>query len=268
MPTVIKRQSRAFTLLEVLVSGGILFIVASAVVGLSNSIIQGTSITNDTTITNRWAAEGLELTTKIRDDAVKQLSFSTGQAIWFAPAENVDNYGWYYLDDSLAPGTKWQLSNSNLSLANPNIIDITTFDFTKLPAQTKLKSDNLTANRLICIEAVGAQTLPEEGKISCNTFGDTEASHKKVSDGDRMLNSSGNKCDRGNGGSIKKNIDLFCLISFESINRNKLNATPIEIPDGNAVKVRSVVIWPDRNTFSTTDMATLLTNWKSLEQGS
>lgn len=258
----IKRFSRAFTLLEVLVSGGILFIVASAVVGLSNSIIQGTSISNDTTITNRWAAEGLELTTKIRDDAVKQASFETGQVIWFAPAENVGKYGWYYLKDTslAADGTQWALTK--IADTN-NIIDLTKLSATLSPDElkaTNLTSDTLLANRLVCVEAVAAQKLTDETKLGCNV---TENGTQTLSDGDRTIRTN---CDRGSLTANPRNEDLFCKLTLESLNRNKTGSGTTTIPDGNAVKVRSVVIWPDRGKNLTTDIATLLTNWKSVEQ--
>lgn len=83
------RLKRAFTLLEVLVAGGILFVVSAAVVGLSNSIIQGTVISSDTTVTNRWVAEGIEFATKIRDDNSRIQGFSQGQQYWFHAKPNL-----------------------------------------------------------------------------------------------------------------------------------------------------------------------------------
>lgn len=245
-------NKKAFTLLEVLIAGGILFVVSAGIVGLSNSIIRGTTITNDATITNRWASEGLELTTKIRDEKAKTATFASGEGIWFGdPAvsgsnyTNSSNYGWHYLKPDQVKPT-WSLEP--LAKSYQNIIDLNSFN----PSDPSLLIESLSANnligyRLICIESYGAVVHSDEDILNCNT----DVNGNIVSDGNRIP-IPGPECHDD---------DLFCRLTKPSLNKTETGGI---IPDGNAVKVRSVVLWGDRGTLRKTDIATILTNWRSI----
>ncbi len=245
-----KRGFRAgFTLLEVIVAGSVLFIVASAVVGLSNTIIQGTVSNSDATITNRWSSEGLELVQKVRDENVlnKQLD-SNGNFIWLDQATSVDKYGWYKLTTSITDPNKWELS---LVDGNPEL-PFTSFE----NIGEKMTADQTTAYRLICIEAVGAQQSgKDDGNVYCNAAFNSNGDY------------SGPYKDGGTTGSsrtLKSDCateDLYCVYTKASLNATGTSRNNF-IPDGNAVKVRSVVAWVDKANYKTSDISTLFTNWK------
>lgn len=241
---------KSFTLLEVLIAGGILFVVSASVVGLSNSIIRGTTIVNDATITNRWATEGLELVTKIRDERSELLGFASGEGIWFGdPADPISNYaantnyGWHYLKSDVSQ-LRWWLEPIEKSLQYS--IDLTNLDpSTNFPKGVELVSGNLVGYRLICVESFGAVSGADQNRLSCNR----DQYGTEIYDGDRLQKQV---CD---------DKDLYCVLSMPSLQQvNK----EIIIPDGNAVKVRSAVLWGDRGKFATTDIATVLTNWRSI----
>lgn len=246
-----KKVKSAFTLLEVLIAGGILFIVSAGVVGLSNSIIQGTTLTNDATITNRWAAEGLELSTKIRDEKSKSASFSTtGEIRWFGDAvATSDNYGWYHLVPEESPNpVRWELVKL---IGIGNTINLTEFSPTVSPYNSieSISSDNLIGYRLICVESFGSvKNIDVDNQLTCNTDGGA----KVLSDGDRSVQPD---CDVN---------DLYCLLTEPSLNLHGPANNQKIIPNGNAVKVRSIVLWGDRGTWKTSNIATVLTNWRSL----
>lgn len=269
----INLRRKAFTLLEVLVAGGILFVVSAAVVGLSNSIIQGTAISNDTTITNRWAAEGLEFASKIRDDNSRIKGFSTnGQSYWFhAPILTSNTYGWHYLAAN-AGGETWRLvpvwSNTPPSycidgcqnVINPKALN---FDPADLGADEP-QSGTLQGYRFICVEAVGAIRTANANtdKLHCNTNGDDDTT-KIVTDGPRDGSASACYQEAPTGSELR--FDRYCLLTRPSLNREGLgNGNDKLILDGNAVKVRSVVLWNDRGEYRFSDIATLLTNWRNV----
>ncbi len=257
------RLKRAFTLLEVLVAGGILFVVSAAVVGLSNSIIQGTVISSDTTVTNRWAAEGIEFATKIRDDNSRIQGFSQGQQYWFhTPNLTSDRYGWHYLVAN-ADGITWRLQP--LPTEYKNVLEYKTATFDPAPLTgDEIQAENLRGYRFICVEAVGAIRTANQNtnKLHCNTNGD-DTTTKIVTDGPR--NASATTCYQEAPTVDQLRFDRYCLLTRPSLNREGLGTgSPKLILDGNAVKVRSVVLWNDRGEYRFTDIATMLTNWRSV----
>jgi hypothetical protein len=257
------KARRAFTLLEVLLAGGILFVVSSAIVSLSNSIIQGTVVSSDLTITNRWAAEGIELVTKIRDDNSKIWGFSQGVHYWLhVPNLTSDNYGWHYLVAN-ADGRTWKLEP--LPAQYKNVLDYKAAAFNpELLTRDKLQAENISGYRFICIEAVGAVRAanPDTSKLHCNTNGNDRET-RTITDGPR--NPAATACYQEPPTTSQLRVDRYCLLTQPSLNRAGLGAGgPKLILDGNAVKVRSVVLWNDRGEYRLTDIATMLTNWRSV----
>lgn len=234
-------------MLEVLIAGGILFIVSGAIVGLNNSIIRGTAVNADVTILNRWASEGLELTAAHRDDNLLAGNNDGNNSIWLNEATDPANYGWYTLSQN---GNNWALTKAT---GLGNTIDFTTLNNTNSEAKT---SQSLTAFRLICLESVGAVTRRDATTDSCNTSAGGSAI---ASDGDRSHTTA--PCDSANN---------YCTNTQASLNRDELSSvatnSPTIIPAGNAVKVRSVVVTSNKTGFTVADVATLLTNWKGFEQ--
>ncbi|HUD21137.1 MAG TPA: type II secretion system protein [Candidatus Saccharimonadales bacterium] len=238
---------RGFTLLEVLVASGVLFIVASAVVGLSNTIIQGTVSNSDRTVVNRWATEGLELTTKIRDDTVLQnKTDAAGNPLWLDQATSVDKYGWYKLQQDPISGI-WKLVATPYQVKQP--LSAVAGDYAE-----SLTSDQTQAYRLICLESVGAKQIPDNASgdfIYCNA---KDSDGTAFNDGDRNVKTD---CDTN---------DVYCLFTKSSLNADNLAATPLRlIPAGNAVKARAVIVWPDKSSYKVSDMATILTNWQGYD---
>lgn len=242
---------RGFTLLEVLVAGGVLFIVSSAVVGLSNSIIQGTGLNSDRTEANRWASEGLELVNKIRIDTVKDPTpRASGEKIWFAPATDWQStYGWYELNEDTVNNT-WSLDPlTNLS----NRVHLERSLVPGLVSDS-LHNQGVTGYRLICVEAYGADSsLAGDDYIDCNRTPGSNPPTRK------------NDGNRNNVAACQEGIDTYCEATRTSINQNQLNATEMIIPPGNVVKVRSVIVWQDRNIFRTAEIGTVMTNWRGQE---
>ncbi len=247
------QRLRSFTLLEVLIAGGILFIVSAAIVSLNNSIIQGTSVNADETVLNRWSSEGLELVTASRDNNLLSGNSQNGNQVWLNSATTTSQYGWYILAQS---GNSWSLTPAP---GTSNTLNLAAFGASS--AET-LTSQSLTAYRLICIEATGAVTRRDDVTVSCN---ENAGGSVIVSDGDRTI--VGATCDANN---------TYCANTKPSLNRNTLtcianNTCPSAgsakiIPAGNAVKVRSVVVTQNKANYTVSDVATLLTNWKGFEQ--
>lgn len=250
---------RAFTLIEVLVAGSVLFIVSAAVVGLSNSIIQGTALTTDEATANRLSTEGLEIVTKIRDDQLKQATYQSGRFIWFEPAESVDDYGWYKLDEVVANSNAWLLQRQ---ATLPNVIDTVDGTFDVTLAQ-RLSVGTIDFYRLICVEAVGGTDNQDEKSLNCNTRSNVE---QIVNDGDRSTAVLTNECFSEGATANAYKEDIYCQFTKDSINRNQITTAANEkiIPDGNAVKVRSLVFWNDRGNYRVSSTATLFTNWQSV----
>lgn len=248
------RARKGFTLIEVLVAGSILFIVSAAVVGLSNSIIQGTSTTTDEASANRLATEGLELVKKIRDDTVKNAGFGAGEFIWFDPVENATNYGWYALEEDAILGDSWELNS--VGSAYGNVINLSSAGFSPSAAEPII-SGPLTFYRLICVEAVAAENDQSEDGLNCNTVAEGA---KTVSDGNRLITSD---CYSEADTPTVRREDIYCDFTQESLNVNRTVADKL-IPDGNAIKIRSVVFWNDRDSYKSVQVATLLTNWRSV----
>lgn len=233
---------RGFSLLETLIATGVLIVVVMGVMSLSNSLIVGTVVNADKTIINRWASEGIELTQKIRDDnLLNKATASTTN--WFEQAVRDDgqDYGWHKLVPGISADT-WKLSPAS----SPNHLTTTAF---KEDAGSSLISDQTLGYRLICVEAVGAEDRSSQDDFRCNTDADNQTVH----DGERTKLVT---CQTG---------DKYCAMTQASINQNSLTRDRI-IPPGNAVKIRSVVIWEDKDQVRSSSIATLLTNWKGYEQ--
>lgn len=241
-------MKRGFTLLEVLIAAGVLFMVGGAVVGLSNSLTQGTSQTADKTEANRWANEGLEVVSKIRNDSVAAGGIAQGgDKVWFEQAANTTDYGWYQLEEETLGATKsWKLvkaeADSKVELA------AVTNSFGK-----RLSNQAFEGWRLVCIESYNAVSPTTATHATCNTEG-----------GGQIISSDGPR----NIGAVTdcSSEDQYCLDSKPSLNRNLKDAAERFVPPGNVVKIRSVIVWQDRGDYKTTEMATLLTNWKGFEQ--
>src|SRR3990167_8261753 len=154
-------SKRGFSLLETLIATGVLIVVVLGVMSLSNSLLAGTVVNADKTIINRWASEGIELTQKIRDDAILNKLTAPN---WFAPAiaENGDGYGWFRL--STSDSKTWSITR-----ITGDYNKITDVDFIKDSISEKLTSDNTTGYRLICVETVGAQDSRIVDDFYCNT---------------------------------------------------------------------------------------------------
>ncbi|MBI4948458.1 prepilin-type N-terminal cleavage/methylation domain-containing protein [Candidatus Berkelbacteria bacterium] len=241
-------QKRGFTLIEVLIAAGILFMVAGAVAGLTNTIIQGTSQTADNTETNRWASEGLELVTKVRNDNVASGGvLVNSEKVWFAPAVSSDEYGWYSVSSTSATKT---------SLQKRLTFDGLTAQESQLTGAVITSTSGLTGYRLICIEAYGAKSYTSEDFVDCNAEVEGAETYADKKDGNRLQGYS--DCDSA---------DNYCIASKESLNKNKpTGVSDYFVLPGNVVRVRSVIIWEDRGEWKTTEMSTLLTNWKGFEQ--
>lgn len=230
-----------FTLLEVLISLGVLFVTASAIIALSNSLIQGTIGGANKTVTNRWASEGLELVTNIRDNRVKTSARdSNGNFLWFGPAVSSSSYGWYKLTGNDTAGWQLSLASNSSKLALSDIV-------TQAGLAEPLTSDQLTGFRLICVEALAAASPTTTTDVSCNT----DANGQPIDDGSR------NQAQLPN---CQVN-DSYCQLTQPSLNQNA-TTQPKLITAGNAIKVRSIVVWPDRTNFRLSSMAQLVTNWQ------
>lgn len=239
---IVRKTGAGFSLLETLIATGVLIVVIMGVTSLSNSLIVGTVVSADKTIINRWASEGIELTQKIRDDQILNKATSPN---WFVPAiaDYGSGYGWFKLEK--LNDTTWRLNQAS----NPN--HLTAAEFID-NAGTGLTSDATTGYRLICVEAVGAKDSRIDDDFYCNT-----AETQPVRDGVRT-DPNATVCQTG---------DLYCQMTFESINKNRLSSLDKKIiPSGNAVKIRSVIVWQDKDQFRSSSMATLITNWKGYEQ--
>jgi len=234
-----------FTLLEILIAVGVLFIIGAAVVSLSNTLIQGTVRTADTTVTNLWAVEGLELVTKIRDDNYRNPGDDEfGDPVaWLPAARSTANYGWYNLVDN--GNNTWALEKKLPSGSN-SLADLYQGSF-----ESKT-SDALQAKRLVCIEAVKAASPTTDDELRCNT---DESGAPINNDGSRIFSVTPTECDEQ---------DYYCTITKDSLNKNSLGTTVI--PAGNAVKVRTVLVWPHQNGYRSSSMSMLVTNWRSLDQ--
>ncbi len=259
-PLISRRAKRGgFTLIEVLVAGGLLLLVGSAIVALTNSLVRGTITTSNTTIVNSWLSEGAELVTRIRDNNIKQLhADAQGTPVWMDQATKVTYpYGWYYL--------KTNSNSFTLTVANPSSPEvlsktsdinnsITRFsDF----ADAKLVSDNLTAYRFVCIEAVGASPIEDDSNFYCNHFTVKDS----VNDGNSSVLSGITDCP-----TIPANPgDVYCLMTKTSINANRLpSASQLFIPPGNALKINVLIAYDDQNAIHSNQMQTLLTNYRPL----
>lgn len=241
-------KKRGFSLLETLIATGVLIVVVLAVISLSNSLIAGTVANADRTIINRWNAEGLELVKKIRDDNITSRAFdqSTGLPSWFAQAleDGGRDYGWYKL--RTANSKTWELDGP---IPAGLTIDSSTFK----DLGESLTSDKTEGYRLICVEAVGATALAD----TTNTFQCNTDTNGTVDDG---LRSELGVCQVGNG-----KYDLYCQMTRSSVNRNRLVESSL-IPAGNAVKIRSVIIWFDKDLVRSSSLATFVTNWRDYVQ--
>ncbi len=243
-------QKRGFTLLEVLIAGGVLFIVSSAVVGLSNAIVQGTSTTSDTAQTSLWAQEGLELVGKIRDDNV------TANRTWLDASTDPSVYGWYYLKQVPDPAdntkTTWTLQKTSLFGSTANLSDIYSQGVNSsigAALNSQNANQNLVGYRLICIEAYGANDTSADSTLaSCN--------NSNQNDGFRNItNITGCQV----AGSTSNANDTYCQLTQGSLT---LDGSSTFVPPGNALKVRSVIVWQNGTSFKDFDLSSVLTNWR------
>ncbi len=242
-------RRRAFTLLEVLIAVGVLFIVGSAVLSLSNTLIQGTVSTADTTVTNLWATEALELVTKNRDD---RTNADANQA-WLQQAEDFSDYGWYTVRLN---GSEASLQKATIN-GSSQLLNITKAQAFAAENNNLLTSEGLSARRLICIEAVGVpSSVPSDpDRLRCNM---DRISNGRYNDGARSVPQGGLTQCRPN--------DRYCQMTQLSLNRNNADPEEVLIPAGSAVKVRAVVVWQNQYGYQTTDVGTMLTNWRSVGQ--
>lgn len=231
------KKFSGFSLLETLIATGVLLVVTSAAVALSNSLVRGTVSNADTTIVDRWLAEGAELTTKIRDENVKSNSLWLSQARSFIYSPG-SGYGWYKLDTG---GVLTAVSSG--AIAKSFV----------LSQGEQLISGSLIAGRLVCIEAVSAPSPTDVPESAVSLIRCNQRDNTNVDDGSRSIT---NQCDPSGS-------DLYCLMSKDSLNRNTINPTPKIIPAGNAAKVRVYVVWQNKDAYKVRSMATILTNWKS-----
>ncbi len=245
MLSIRTRISRGFTLIEVLVAMGILFFTSTAIIALSNALTQGTIISADKTVTNRWASEGLAILTKIRDDNLQASVVDTdGLPVWLAAAkaDNGTDYGWYQLISS--PTNQWELARITgikTTIKKSELVNVSDISL----------SGQLKGYRLICLEAVAAVGSLDNNnnqEWSCNV----DAAGGPLPDG---LRTQLNDCQA---------TDLYCQMTKGSLAR-QASGTKI-IPAGNALKVRSLVIWQDREIFRSAAISTLLTNWWEFSQ--
>ena len=173
---------------------------------------------------------------------------------WFTPAlaDNGQDYGWYVLAEN-SDQTTWRLTK----VADGNISEVTFQSDGE-----RLQSDQTVGYRLICVEAVSASaaaTSADPNPFHCNTQGPTT-----LKDGVRS-DPTATTCQTGSAGQPN---DLYCQMTEASVNKNHLTTadTTKVIPAGNAVKIRSVVIWDEHGQTHLSNVATLLTNWKGPEQ--
>ncbi len=238
------QRQKGFTLLEVLIAVGVLFIIGSAILSLSNTLIKGTIGTADATVTNLWAAEGLELVAKNRDDRLKD----DANQPWLEQVQAYTEYGWYTvsLNGSQAVLTKATINGSQ------TILNITKQQAFEADNTNLLTSEGLSARRLICIEAVGVPSINVDGdsdRLRCNMDRITDG---RFNDGLRQITTD---C---------RTTDVYCLMTKDSLNRN--NSRTVFTPAGSAVKVRAVLVWQNQYGYQTSEIATMLTNWRSVGQ--
>lgn len=236
------QRIKAFTLLEVLIAVGVLFIIGSAVLSLSNTLIQGTVGTADATVTNLWAAEGLELVAKNRDDRLKD----DASQPWLEQATTYADYGWYRV---ALNGTAVVMTRADFN-GNNRKLKISKAE--ALAAGDSMTSESLTASRLVCVEAVGADSNNDSltnDQLGCNL---NDAGTAAFNDGLRQITTD---C---------RTTDVYCLMTKASLNRN--NSQTVFTPAGSAVKVRSVLVWQNQFGYQTSELATMLTNWRSVAQ--
>ena len=201
--SVKKIKARGFSLLETLIASGILIAVILGTTSLSNALVVGTIVNADKTIINRWAAEGIELTQKIRDDTILNKSTVPN---WFAPAvtDNGSDYGWYKLKAQTRPSNTWAL----IKIAG-NVNKLSPTEFTSGAMSEKLSSDKLTGFRLVCVESVAASSISNAGDVfQCNS----NSAGSVISDGLRTNLSS---CESS---------DYYCKLTTASVRKNRLNS--------------------------------------------
>jgi len=227
---------RGFSLLEVLIAVAILFVVSSAIIALSNSLLQGTVAVADRTVVNRLAAEGLEIATKIRDENYLNADASK---LWLPQAANHNEYGWYKLSRAVVgEEATWKFTDNAVASGALQLSRA-------LELGERLTEGDLTVSRLICVEAVAAEASAAD-ELRCNV-----REQGSVNDGSRTWLSV---CEDG---------DLYCRMTEDSLNRLRVGSGKI-IPTGNAVKVKAVVVWQDKTAYRFVETATLLTNWRSI----
>lgn len=238
------RRASGFSLIEVLVALSILALVGIAVVGLSNSIGQGTIIAADKTVTNWLASEGSQqLEGLIANNPLG------GPWLTAATGDNGSNYGWYKLTKD-PTGSLLLTKVPNLQVgATPRV------DF--FAGAEKVTVGNLVAGQLICIEAVSAAASTVPDNINCNV----NSNGAIIEDGLRTTVTSTpvtqeQLCQAG---------DQYCQITLASLNQNRLPNALLSwkstLP-GNAVKIRSVVVWQDKERIRSSELTTLMTNWR------
>jgi len=246
---------RAFSLIEVLVALSVLALVGLAMVALSNSLSQGTLRSADQTV-GGWSAN--ESNQQLERILGKDLTASSSAGIWLKPAQGDNNstqghndsgYGWYELKGD----------EPNRYLSNTRVAQTLTKEDFLLKGES-LTVGNMAISRLVCIEAVAANDEPRSDIIPCNV----DSAGSWLSDGsrqpaNRLVSRKEELCQSG---------DIYCQMTLESLNRQRLSDSSSALGEwkavypGNAVKIRSVVAWRDKEEIQTAELATLVTNWR------
>jgi len=239
---------RGFSLIEVLVALSVLALVGLAMVALSNSLSQGTLRSADQTVGGWLASEGSQQL----EGVMGQNSISAnGASGWLKAAfgDNGADYGWYKL---VVAAANRQLTSVPLART------LTKEQF--LSQGESLTVGNMAIRRLICIESVAANDEPRSDVIPCNI----DSAGSWLEDGLRQPPSlpASRKED------LCQSSDLYCQMTLGSLNTQRLSSASTALKEwkavyaGNAVKVRSVVAWRNKDQIETAELATLLTNWR------
>ena len=238
------KMKRGFTLIEVLIASSILIAVIAAVIALSNSINRNTIIASDMTDANNMVNTDF---TTMKGDI--QAEINSG-GVWLPQAEleagGASKYGWYYKDKVTGDLTKFSSPKTNV--LTPDDI------FVNNDPKNMETTNNVDYYHLLCFESFEskASSMSDDSKFYCNEDGGGNI----YNDGTRAVNSD---CETSGG----KN-DAYCVFSKPSLNTNSIDLwTQKYVPSGNAVKVRVLVVWKEKEEVLYSDMARLFTNQNS-----
>ena len=237
------KMKRGFTLIEVLIASSILIAVIAAVIALSNSINRNTIIASDMTDANNMVNTDFST---MKGDI--QAEINSGK-VWMTQAElgadGKNKYGWYYKDPT--DGKLTRFTDARINVLTPDEI------FT-LTGANKETMNNVDYYHLLCFESFEskASSVSDNSKFYCNEDG----SGNIYNDGTRTVNSD---CE-----TLGVKNDAYCVFSKPSLNTNSVGLwTQKYVPSGNAVKVRVLVVWKEKEEVLYSDMARLFTNQNS-----